>query len=207
VTPTEAKNEQIIRQAYQIAEAKYLSDSIGLVRGLHEVGLKPAVVGGAMIGPQSSTVQTALGPLLNGLVNYEYWIPVPKMMFPGVEQLMTRYQSRAAAEDADALGYYITPQAYAQMQVIEQAVMATRTVDDAALAEYTRSATFSTVVGEVRFGNGGEWAAPRVLQVQFKDIRSNDIGEFKTARTRTVISPKELASGELVSFARAATRS
>jgi len=183
----------------------YLSDSIGLVRGLHEVGLKPTVVGGAMIGPQSSTVQTALGPLLNGLVNYEYWIPVPKMMFPGVEELMARYQSRSAAEDADALGYYITPQAYAQMQVIEQAVMATRTLDDAALAEYTRSATFSTVVGEVRFGKGGEWAAPRVLQVQFRGIRSNDIGEFKTARTRTVISPKEFASGDLIPFARAAT--
>jgi branched-chain amino acid transport system substrate-binding protein len=183
----------------------YLSDSIGLVRGLHKVGLKPAVVGGAMIGPQSSTVQTALGPLLNGLVNYEYWIPVPKMMFPGVEELMTRYQSRAAAEDADALGYYITPQAYAQLQVIEQAVMATQTLDDAALAEYTRSVAFKTVVGEVRFGKGGEWATPRVLQVQFRGIRSNDIGEFKTARTRTVISPQELASGELIPFARAAT--
>lgn len=183
----------------------YLSDSIGLVRGLHEVGLKPTVVGGAMIGPQSSTVQTTLGPLLNGLVNYEYWIPVPTMMFPGVEELMTRYQSRAAAADADALGYYITPQAYAQMQVIEEAVKATRTLDDAVLAEYTRSASFSTVVGEVRFGKGGEWAAPRVLQVQFKGIRSNDVGEFKTARTRTVIFPKELASGELVPFAQAAT--
>ena len=127
------------------------------------------------------------------------------MMFPGVEELMTRYRSRAAAADADALGYYITPQAYAQMQVVEEAVMATRTLDDAVLAEYTHSATFSTVVGEVRFGKGGEWAAPRVLQVQFKGIRRNDIGEFKTARTRTVISPKELASGELVPFAQAAT--
>ena len=185
----------------------YLSDSIGLVRGLHELGLKPTVVGGAMIGPQSSTVQSALGPLLNGLVNYEYWIPVPKLMFRGVEELMTRYQSRAAREDADALGYYITPQAYAQMQVIEQAVMATQTLDDASLAEYTRHATFDTVVGEVRFGKGGEWVAPRVLQVQFSGIRSNDIGEFKTARTRTVISPKELASGDLLPFTRAATPS
>jgi len=185
----------------------YLSDSIGLVRGLHQVGLRPAVVGGAMIGPQSSTVQTALGPLLNGIVNYEYWIPVPKMMFPGVEDLMMRYQARAAAEDADALGYYITPQAYAQMQVIEQAVMATQTLDDASLAEYTRHATFDTVVGEVKFGAGGEWVAPRVLQVQFSGIRSNDIGEFKTARTRTVISPKEFASGELIPLVWAATSS
>jgi len=58
----------------------YLNDSVGLIRGISEVGLEPKVVGGAMIGPQSSAVQTALGPLLNGLVNYEYWLPVPKMI-------------------------------------------------------------------------------------------------------------------------------
>jgi hypothetical protein len=34
-----------------------------------------------------------LGPLLNGLVNYEYWLPVPKMMFPGVADMIANYQS------------------------------------------------------------------------------------------------------------------
>ncbi|MFF2852296.1 hypothetical protein ACFVT5_39180 [Streptomyces sp. NPDC058001] len=37
-----------------------------------------------MIGPQNTAVRTELGPLLNGFVNYEYWAPVPKMMFPGL---------------------------------------------------------------------------------------------------------------------------
>jgi branched-chain amino acid transport system substrate-binding protein len=176
----------------------YLNDSVGLVRGIDEVGLEPKVVGGAMIGPQSSAVQTALGPLLNGLVNYEYWLPVPKMMVPGVDDVVRRYQARAASEGADALGYYVAPLAYAQMQVVEQAVSATKTLDDPALIEYTRTASFATAAGDVKFAKGGEWSAPRVLQVQFRNIRSNDIAEFKDARTRVVVSPDAIASGELL---------
>ena len=176
----------------------YLNDSVGLVRGIGEVGLEPKVVGGAMIGPQSSAVQTALGPLLNGLVNYEYWLPVPKMIVPGVDDVIRRYQARAVSEGADALGYYVAPLAYAQMQVVEQAVSATRTLDDPALIEYTRTASFATAAGDVKFAKGGEWSVPRVLQVQFRNIRSNDIAEFKDARTRAVVSPDALASGELI---------
>jgi branched-chain amino acid transport system substrate-binding protein len=176
----------------------YLSDSIGLVRAINEVGLEPKLVGGAMIGPQSSVVQNALGPLLNGVVNYEYWLPVPKMLVPGVIELIERYQARAAAQCADALGYYVAPLAYAQMQVVEQAISTTKSLDDAALVNYTRDAVFKTVIGEVKFARSGEWSVSRVLQVQFRDIHSNDPAEFKDPRTRVVLSPGELASGELI---------
>ena len=151
-----------------------------------------------MIGPQSSSVQTALGPLLNGLVNYEYWLPVPKMTVPGVGELIERYQARAATQGADALGYYVAPLAYAQMQVVEQAISRTQSLDDATLVNYTRDAVFKTVIGEVKFARGGEWSAPRVLQVQFRNIRSNDVAQFKDARTRVILSPDDLASGELI---------
>jgi branched-chain amino acid transport system substrate-binding protein len=176
----------------------YLNDSIGLIRGINEVGLEPKMVGGAMIGPQSSAVQAQLGPLLNGLVNYEYWFPVPKLMVPGVEDLIRRYQARAGSENADALGYYVAPMAYAQMQVVEQAVSSTKSLDDRALIDYTHTASFTTAIGDVKFGKSGEWSAARVLAVQFRNIRSNDISEFKDARTRVVLSPDTVASGELI---------
>lgn len=32
-----------------------------------------------MIGPQNTSVKSTLGPLLNGVVNYEYWAPAPSM--------------------------------------------------------------------------------------------------------------------------------
>ncbi|WP_197376763.1 amino acid ABC transporter substrate-binding protein [Mycolicibacterium baixiangningiae] len=96
----------------------YLDDSVGLVRAISAHQFRPKLVGGAMIGPQNATVKTTLGPLLNGFVNYEYWLPVPTMMFPGVQQLLTTYQSRAAEAGVDPLGHYTAPLAYAQMQVV-----------------------------------------------------------------------------------------
>jgi hypothetical protein len=71
-----------------------------------------------LIGPQNTAVKTTLGPLLNGFVNYEYWQPVPKMTFPGVQQLLNTYQARANDAKVDPFGHYMAPLAYAQMQVV-----------------------------------------------------------------------------------------
>jgi len=130
-------------------------------------------------------------------VNYEYWLPTAAMNFPGVSDLISTYQARARGTSADALGYYVAPFAYAQLQVVEQAIVATAGVDDAELAGYTRTATFPTVVGDVTFGALGEWAVPRVLTVQFRDIGSSDISEFAKPGTRIVVAPAGYASGEL----------
>ena len=48
-------------------------------------------------------------PLLNGIVNYEYWLPTPAMDFPRVSNLIATYHGRAKATQADALGYYVAP--------------------------------------------------------------------------------------------------
>src|SRR5580698_5018392 len=182
----------------------YLNDSIGLIRAIAASDMNPMLVGGAMIGPQSSAVQTQLGPVINGIVNYEYWLPVESMNFPGVHELITEYQQRSKGTSADELGYYVAPFAYAQLQVLEQAVIATKGLRDGELAEFTRGATFSTVVGDVTFGRLGEWAVPRVLTVQFRGIGSNDISEFAKPEARVVVAPASYASGELVVPYRAA---
>ena len=161
----------------------YINDSIGLVKAMNAVGLSPKFVGGAMIGPQNGIVKAELGALLNGLVNYEYWLPVPSLLNPQIRSLIATYQSRAEKAGADPLGYYVAPLAYAQLQVLEQAIRAVGSSDDAALSEYTRTAAFETVVGNVTFGEGGGWAQPRVLTAQFQNIESNNISEFKRANT------------------------
>jgi branched-chain amino acid transport system substrate-binding protein len=184
----------------------YLNDSIGLIRAIADSDLDPMLVGGAMIGPQASAVQTQLGPVLNGIVNYEYWLPTAAMNFPGVADLIADYQQRAKGTPADALGYYVAPFAYAQLQVLEQAIEATGSLDDDALAEFTRSATFSTVVGDVTFGRLGEWSVPRVLTVQFSGIGSSDISEFAKPEARVVVAPASYATGKLAAPYRAAAR-
>lgn len=185
----------------------YLKDSVGLLRAIDAVDLEPGMVGGSMIGPQNGSVKIELGPVLNGVVNYEYWLPAPTMMYPGVAQLIASYQSRAAAAGSDPLGYYVVPQAYAQLQVVEQAVVGIGSLDDAKLADFTRQHAFKTVVGDVKFGPGGGWAEPRVLQVQYQNIRSHDVSDFTDGRTQPVVWPPDLASGALIyPFAKAKQR-
>ena len=181
-----------------VVVCSYPPDSVGIVRAVNEIGFKPKLIGGGMVGPQNTSMKASLGPLLNGFTTYDFWLPVPKMDFPGVADLMKKYQARAAAEGVDPLGYYMAPQAYAQMQVLEQAVKATKSTDDQKLADYVRANTFATVLGDVKFGKGGEWAQSRVLQVQFRNIKNNDPMQFKGVDTQVVVSPPEYASGELV---------
>src|SRR5215469_6249395 len=104
----------------------YPPDSVGMVRAVNEIGLKPKMIGGGMVGLQNTALKAQLGPLLNGIVNYDFWLPVPKMMFPGVEDLMKKYQARAAGAGVDPLGYYMAPWAYAQLQLLAQAIEATK---------------------------------------------------------------------------------
>ena len=44
----------------------YPLDSVGMVNSINELGFKPKMVGGAMVGLQATVFKTRLGPLLNG---------------------------------------------------------------------------------------------------------------------------------------------
>src|SRR5215468_10274142 len=176
----------------------YPPDSVGMVRAINEIGFKPKMIGGGMVGLQATAIKTQLGPLLNGFVNYDFWLPVPKMDFPGVADLIKRYQARAAAEGVDPLGYYMAPWGYAQLQVLQQAVEATKGLDDAKIGDYIRANTFKTVVGDAKFGEKGEWAQSRVLQVQFQNVKGNDLAQFKDISTQVVVSPAEYESGKAI---------
>jgi branched-chain amino acid transport system substrate-binding protein len=176
----------------------YPLDSVGMVRAVNEIGFKPKMIGGAMVGLQATVFKTQLGPLLNGWVNYDFWLPVPKMDFPGIADLMKKYQARAQAEGVDPLGYYMAPWGYAQLQVMQQAIEATKSIEDKKLADYIRGNSFKTVVGDVKFGAKGEWAASRVLQVQFQNIKGNDVGQFRDISTQVVVAPAEYTSGSPV---------
>jgi branched-chain amino acid transport system substrate-binding protein len=176
----------------------YPPDSVGMVRAINEIGFKPKMVGGAMVGLQATAFKTQLGPLLNGFVNYDFWLPVAKMDFPGVADLIKKYQAKAQGEGVDTLGYYMAPWGYAQLQVLQQAVEGTKSIDDKKLADYIRANAFKTVLGDVKFGADGEWAQSRVLQIQFHDIKGNDIEQFRTMNTQTVVGPAELSSGKLI---------
>jgi len=176
----------------------YPLDSVGMVRAVNEIGFKPKMIGGGMVGLQASVFKTQLGPLLNGFVTYDFWLPVKSMEFPGVLEMMKKYQARAPGEGVDPLGYYMAPWGYAQLQVLAQAVEGTKSLDDAKLGDYIRANLFKTVVGDVKFGAKGEWAQSRVLQVQFQNVKGNDVGQFKDVSTQVVVAPTEYESGKVI---------
>jgi branched-chain amino acid transport system substrate-binding protein len=176
----------------------YPLDSVGMVKAVNEIGFKPKMIGGAMVGLQATVFKTQLGPLLNGFVNYDFWLPVPKMQFAGVDELMKKYQAKAPAEGVDPLGYYMAPWGYAQFQVLAQAIEATKSLEDKKLADYVRANSFKTVLGDIKFGDKGEWAQSRVLQAQFHDISGNDLDQFRTLKAQTVLTPSEYKSGEII---------
>jgi branched-chain amino acid transport system substrate-binding protein len=176
----------------------YPLDSVGMVRAVNEAGFKPKMIGGGMVGLQATVFKTQLGALLNGFVNYDFWLPLKTMEFPGVLEFIKKYQARAPAEGVDPLGYYIAPWGYADLQVLGQAVAGTKSLDDSKLIAYIRSATFNTVVGDVKFGREGEWAQSRVLEVQFQNIKGNGIEQFKNVSVQAIVAPEKYKSGKLI---------
>ena len=176
----------------------YPLDSVGMVKAMHEVGFKPKMWGGAMVGLQATVFKTQLGPLLNGLVNFETWLPVKSMAFPGSLELLKKYQERAGAEGVDPLGYYMPVWAYSYLQVLGQAITETKSIDDGKLADYIRGATFKTVVGDVKFGKQGEWAEERTMAAQFQNIKGNTIDDFRDLKTEVIVYPPQYKTGEVI---------
>ena len=176
----------------------YPLDSVGMVRAVNEIGFKPKMIGGGMVGLQFTAIKMQLGPLLNGFVNYDTWLPVKTMQYPGVLEVVAKYQARAAAEGVDPLGYYLPPWAYAYLQVLEQAVEGTKSVDDAKLADYISKNTFKTVIGDVKFGAGGEWTEAKMPQIQYQGIKGNTLEEFKNMDRTPVLTPANVKSGSVI---------
>jgi len=176
----------------------YVADSTGMVQALNEIGYKPKMVGGGMVGLQSPAIKTKLGPMLNGITNYDMWEPAPKLESPEITAFLKKYQAKAGAAGVDPLGYYLPPFAYAQMQVVGQAIEGTKSLDDAKLADYMRTQTFKTVVGNVKFGKDGEWATSKMLQVQFHGLKDNSLDQFKDVSHQTIVAPPDYASGKLI---------
>jgi branched-chain amino acid transport system substrate-binding protein len=178
----------------------YPLDTVGMVRAAREQGLKAMAFGGAMVGLQYAAIRTQLGEALDRVVNYELWAPGVKMNFAGIEDFLRIYRERARAEGTDPLGTYQPPFAYAAMQVLEQAVTATGTLDDGKLAEFMHATTFRTVVGDIAFDATGEWTNARVLTVQFRDIRGNGLEQYVKPGSQVILYPPAYQDGELLPF-------
>jgi branched-chain amino acid transport system substrate-binding protein len=178
--------------------ASYPLDTVGMIRAAREVNLQTKAFGGAMIGLQFAGIKAQLGPLLNGVIGYDIYLPAQAASFPGVEQFLDRYAARASKEGVDPLGHLLAPYAYAEMQMIEQSIKAVGSIDQKKLAEYAHTTEFDTIIGKIKFGPLGEWDKPRILFDQYQNVVGNDVEQFRKAGRQIILHPPEYKSGNLI---------
>jgi branched-chain amino acid transport system substrate-binding protein len=176
--------------------AAYPPDTIGIVRAANEVGLAPKMFGGTLIGLMAAPIKMQLGPLVNGIVMNESFMPA--LDFPGTAAVMKKYQAMAPERRIDPLGYGFVPFAYAVGQLVAKAVTETKSLDDGKLADYLHNHTIDTVLGPLAFGADGEWVKSRMLFTQFQNVNGNDLDQFKDPKTEVILWPPEYKKGELI---------
>src|SRR5687768_3737512 len=176
----------------------YPNDSVAIVRAVNEIGVGDSVklFGGGMVGLQFTPNMVSLGSSLNGIVNYNSY--VPGLKYPGVEEFLARYAKRAAEAKVDPLGFYLPPFNYAIGQMLEQAINATKSFDHKALDDYFRKNEMKTIVGPIRFGPDGEWANARVVQAQFRGVVDKNMDQFRQPGKQVVLYPDAYKTGDVV---------
>ena len=178
--------------------ASYPPGSVGMLRAATESGLRTRFFGGGMVGLQFTSVKQQFGPKLNGIIDYDWWIPAPTMQFPGILDFLREYQSKAGEVGVDPLGWYLPPFAYANLQVLGDAIEGTKSLDQTKVSDYIRGHPFKTIVGDISFGKDGEWSKPRVLEVQWQNIKSNNLDELKDTKLEAILEPAEYRTGQVV---------
>lgn len=179
--------------------ASFPNESAAIIRAVDEIGVGSGVklFGGGMVGLQYAPLLESLGAAVNGIVDFQTYVPEPTMDFPGIRDFLDRYAKAAGAAGVDPLGFYLAPFNYAMGQVIAAAATAVGDIDNRALARHMHEAEFDTVVGKIRFGPTGEWATPRMIQVQFQGVSGNGLDQYRKPGRQIIVEPPELASGKL----------
>ena len=180
--------------------ASYPPDSAAILRAVNEIGIDDNVkiFGGAMVGLQFAAIMENLGSLLNGVVNYNTWLPEPSMYFDGTRQFFETYSKRAVEAKVDPLGYYIAPYGFVMGQMIEQAITATKSLDQKTLAKYLHENVLKTIVGPIQFAEDGEWKESSTLEAQFRSVKDKNLDQFRSAGKQVILFPDKLKTGDLI---------
>src|SRR5580658_7294118 len=182
-----------------VVVCSYPLSSVGIVQSARELGFKPKMLGGAMVGLQALAFKDKLKGKLNGIVNYETWVPSPKLMAPAAGFFKT-YQSRAQAEGVDPLGYYLGGWGYAYLQVLADAVTGSKSINDDKIADYMRSHAFDTIMASgIKFGKDGEWTKSGMMQVQYHDLTDGaNLDTWRGMSYQTVLTPADQKTGNII---------
>jgi branched-chain amino acid transport system substrate-binding protein len=136
------------------------NDTLNIARTLHQQGLKPAVF--CTCGSQVTTLSAwpKLGEAAEG--GFGTTVSWPTQGYPGLSELAEVFKTR---------GYETLPTyaivGYAILQVVEQAVNGTKSVDQEKLKAYIHSNEFKTAAGTFRYQDDGTPVYSQAL-IQFQ---------------------------------------
>ena len=170
----------------------YPPDSVGIVRAVNEIGVgdNVKIFGGGMVGLQFTAVMESLGSLLNGVVNYNSWLPEPTMFHDGTKEFFAKYQPRAVAAKVDPLGYYLPPlrlrlgpdaRAGGQRDQVARPEGARRLPPHERDEDHRRHRS--------SYAADGEWEQTGTVQAQFRGVVDKNIEQFRGPGKQVILSP------------------
>jgi branched-chain amino acid transport system substrate-binding protein len=182
-----------------VVVCSYPLSSVGILLAANELNFMPKMVGGAMVGLQSTVLKNKLKSKLNGIVNYEAWVPSPKLLTPAAAAFFKKYQSLASSAGVDPLGYYLGGWGYALLHLLGDAIEGANSINDDKIADYIRGHEFNVMGVDVRFGKNGEWTQFYGLQVQYHGITdAADLETWRGMSYQTVLTPPEQKTGDII---------
>ena len=82
--------------------------------------------------------------------------------------------------------------------VLADAVKGAGTLDQDKLTTYIRGHSFRTILGDISFGDDGDWKEARIIFEQFHDVKGNDVEQFRDGKVEIILEPVSMRSGTLV---------
>ena len=137
---------------------------------INEIGYKPKMIGGAMVGLQATVFKTSSARAQRHRQLRDLGAG-DKQMYAGTKDFLEKYQSRAGAEGVDPLGYYLGAWGYAHFQVLGEAIKATKSIDDEKLADCAVEEHLQDHAWRREVRRNGEWAKSGMMQVQYHSIK------------------------------------
>ncbi|MFN0299300.1 MAG: amino acid ABC transporter substrate-binding protein [Burkholderiales bacterium] len=157
-----------------------VNDTTLFARAVAQQDLKYKMLAiGLTAGAQPNFLPSVGAATLEGMVYAAGWVP----------SLKTHQNAEFVKAYTEAKGFeptYNAAQGYARWQIFEQAVNATKSIDNDVLRDYIAANTFQTVQGPIKYNSKGYVTPTDTVVTQFQGGK------------RVIVWPKEEATGKLI---------
>lgn len=138
----------------------YFADTVQIVKTMKEFKVNPKLLWSGA-GSSHTNFPEVVGDLAEGIVtgsHVEPWMP-----FKGNKEFSEAFRKKYGKEvyDYPAVGY-------AALQALEQAITATKSLDQKVLQKYFRTASFDLIMGPTRFTSTGAPSVQTLVEVQWQ---------------------------------------